>query len=105
MQQDVAKAEQAIEYLNEQVERTSLGGLQSVFYRLIEEQTKTIMLARVSNEYLFETIDPAVAPERKAKPRRLLIVVFALILGVLLGIATHSVRWRGRSGAGDKRSD
>ena len=73
-QQDVARAEQAIKYLETQIEKTSLAGLQSVFFNLIEEQTKTAMLARISKEYLFATIDPPVAPEKKASPARVLLV-------------------------------
>jgi capsular polysaccharide biosynthesis protein len=87
MRQDVAEAEQAIQYLNRQVENTSLADLRSVFFSLIEEQTKTIMLAEVTDQYLFKTIDPAVAPDLKSKPRRSLIVVVATFFGLLLGAA------------------
>lgn len=84
MKQDVAEAEQAIAYLNKQIEATSLAELHVVFFRLIEEQMKTVMLANVSDEYLLKTLDPAVAPEKKAKPKRALIVlVSAFFSGVL----------------------
>ena len=84
MQQDVAEAEEAIDYLNRQVAKTSLADLQNVFFRLIEEQTKTVMLAEVSEEYLLKTLDPAVEPEKKNRPkRRLLVSLFALFGGVL----------------------
>jgi len=86
MQQDVATAEQAIEYLNKQINSTSLAELQNVFFRLIEEQTKTVMLAKVSPEYMFRTLDPAVAPELKAKPKRAFIAVLGMILGGMVGV-------------------
>ena len=92
MQQDVADARQAIDYLNEQIESTSLADLQNVFFKLIEEQTKTVMLAKVSKEYLLKTLDPAVAPELRAKPKRLLIVVLSMLLGGLLGVLWVLVR-------------
>ena len=66
MQQDVAEAEQAIAYLNEQIESTSLADLQNVFFKLIEEQTKIVMLAKVSPEYMLRTLDPTVVPEIKS---------------------------------------
>ncbi len=94
MQQDVSEAEQAIEYLNQQVASTSLAELQNVFFRLIEEQTKTVMLAKVSNEYLFKTLDPAVAPELKSGPKRALIVILAAIVGGVLGIVFQLMRHR-----------
>ena len=83
---DVSRARQAIEYLNKQVNATSLAGMQEVFYRLIEEQTKTVMLAEASPEYLLTTIDDAVVPEIREKPQRALIVLFGAILGVVIGI-------------------
>ena len=85
MQQDVAQAEQAIAYLNQKIAATSLTDLQNVFFSLIEEQTKTVMLASVTDEYLLKTLDPPVVPERKNRPNRALIVIFCTILGVFLG--------------------
>lgn len=84
MRQDVAEAEQAIEYLNKQIENTSIADLQSVFFNLIEEQTKTVMLAKVSDEYLLKTLDPAVAPEKKSRPKRFIIVILFALLAFLL---------------------
>ena len=92
MGQDVAEAEQAIEYLNKQIASTSLAELQNVFFRLIEEQTKTVMLAKISSEYLLKTLDPAVAPEKKDKPKRALIAVLGTLLGGFLGIVIVLVR-------------
>ena len=86
MQQDVTEAEQAIDYLKKQIESTSIAGLKAVFYNLIEEQTKTVMLATVTDEYLLKTIDPAVAPEKKSRPKRALIVIAAAILGFFLAL-------------------
>jgi len=86
VRQDVFEAEQAIKYLEEQIKATSLAELQSVFFKLIEEQTKTVMLAKVSSEYMFRTIDPAIAPELKTRPRRKLIVILGFILGGSIGL-------------------
>jgi uncharacterized protein involved in exopolysaccharide biosynthesis len=88
MRQDVAEAEQAITYLNNQIKNTSLAELQSIFFNLIEEQMKTVMLAKVTDEYLLKTIDPAIAPEKKAKPQRFLIVVLSAMLGFFLSAAS-----------------
>jgi len=59
--------------------------LRNVFFSLIEEQTKTVMLAKVTDEYLLKTLDPAVAPEMKSRPKRSLMVVLATLLGGVLG--------------------
>ena len=87
MRQDVTEAQQAIEYLKGQIQATSLADLQSVFFRLIEEQTKTIMLAKVSPEYILRTIDPAVVPELKSRPNRRILVV----LGALFGLGAGAI--------------
>lgn len=86
MRKDVREAEQAIGYLNEQLKATSLAELRNVFSRLIEEQTKTIMLASVTDEYLFKTVDPPVAPEEKTRPKRSIIVLLGAFLSGLVAV-------------------
>ena len=58
----------------------------------IEEQTKTIMLANSRPEYLFKTIDPAIAPERKAGPSRALTCVFGTLFGGFMGVMMVLIR-------------
>lgn len=95
MRRDVAEAEQAIEFLYEQVEKTSLADLQGVFFNLIEDQTKIVLLAKVTDEYLLMTLDPAVAPEERLKPNRRLIVMLGMVLGGVFGIFVLTLlRWR-----------
>lgn len=89
---EVANATRAIEYLQDQIEQTTVADLREVFYRLVEEQMKTIMLAQASSEFALRTIDPPVAPEKKAKPKRALIVVLSGFLGGLLGVAFVVIR-------------
>ena len=95
--QDVAEAEKSIEYLREQVTNTSLADLQAVFFDLIQSQTETVMLAEVRQEYVFKTIDPAVAPEEKSKPSRALICVLGTLLGGMLGVVIVLIRHYARA--------
>lgn len=95
--QDVAEAEKSIEYLREQVTNTSLADLQAVFFDLIQSQTETVMLAEVRQEYVFKTIDPAVAPEEKTKPNRALICVLGTLLGGMLSTLIVLIRHYARS--------
>jgi LPS O-antigen subunit length determinant protein (WzzB/FepE family) len=71
--------------------------MQAIFYQLIEEQTKTLMLAEVKEEFAFKTIDPAVVPEEKAGPKRALQCILAALLGVMLGVAMVLVRYAFRN--------
>lgn len=83
-ERDVSEAQRSIEFLKEHLQKTSVAEVQNIFYQLIEQQAKTIMLAEVRPEYVFKTVDPAVAPEKKEKPKRALIVVLATMLGGML---------------------
>lgn len=78
---DVLEAQRSINYLVKQLEKTSVAEMRAMFYELIEEQTKTIMFAEVGEEYAFRTIDKAIVPELKYKPRRSLYCILATLLG------------------------
>src|SRR5690554_5721805 len=97
-QRETEEAESSIAYLQGQLEKTSLADAQSMLYSLIEEQTKTLMLANVRPEYVLKTIDPAVVPEKKAKPSRALIAVIGTLFGGMLStfgvLVLHSIRSR-----------
>jgi len=108
-EQDQQEAKRSIEYLNRQVQNTSLTEMRTVFYRLIEEQTKTLMLAEVSDEYVLKTLSPAKVPEEKSGPPRALIVGGATLLGAFLGvvmaISVFTMRRNKGSKAGAPRTD
>ena len=84
--QDIAEAESSIAYLRRQVEATPLAELRKVFFELIQAQTETMMLAQVREEYVFKTLDPALAPERKSEPKRALICILGTMLGGMISV-------------------
>lgn len=84
--EDVAKAERSIKYLEEQINNTQLDELQAQFFELIQTQTETVMLAKATPEYLFSIIDPPVAPELKSEPNRLIIVFIGSFIGLIFAI-------------------
>jgi len=75
-----------INYLKKELEKTSISQMQTVFYQLIEEQTKSLMLAEANSDFIFKVIDPAVVAEQKVKPKRALICVLGTLLGGMLGV-------------------
>ncbi|WP_265468221.1 Wzz/FepE/Etk N-terminal domain-containing protein [Aeromonas salmonicida] len=89
---DQTDATRNITYLTAQLEKTPVADMQKVFYQLIEDQTKTLMLTEVNQEYVFKTLDPAVVAEEKAKPKRALIAVLGTLLGGMLGVMIVLVR-------------
>lgn len=92
-QRELSEAQRSIAYLNSQIDQTSIADVRTMLYSLIEEQTKTVMLANVRDEYVFKTVDPAVVAEKKAKPKRALIVILAVMLGSLLSMMFVLVRY------------
>lgn len=90
---ELSEAQRSIAYLNQQIAQTNLADVRSMLFSLIEEQTKTLMLANVRDEYVFKTVDPAVAAEKKAKPKRALIVILAFMIGSLLSMMFVLIRY------------
>lgn len=77
---ELTEAERSIAYLNSQIAETNIADVRAMLYSLIEEQTKTVMLANVRSEYVFKTVDPAVVAEKKTKPNRILIIILTVLL-------------------------
>ena len=81
---DLDEAERSIEYLKQQIELAQITGIRHALYQLVEDQTQKMMLTKVRPEYVYKTIDPAVVPEKKERPRRITMTVLSTILGALL---------------------
>jgi uncharacterized protein involved in exopolysaccharide biosynthesis len=92
-EQDEKEAQASIDYLTKQLEKTEISAMETVFYQLIEEQTKNMMLTKVSPEYVLKTIDPAQVPESKAGPKRAFIVVLGTMLGGMLSVLIVLIRY------------
>lgn len=80
-ERDVRNAERNIEFIKNKISEVSAVGMQNVYFSLIEAQTKTIMLAEVSEEYVFRILDPAVVPLEKSEPNRVFVVLIGLLFG------------------------
>jgi len=81
-------------YLNEQLARTNVVDIQHAIDDLIESEMKKLMLANGRAEYAFTVIDPAVPPEIRSSPQRVLVVIVGFALGLLIGIVTGFTRER-----------
>jgi uncharacterized protein involved in exopolysaccharide biosynthesis len=90
---DKQEAEKSITYLQSQIGKTTIFEHKTLLFQLIEEQNKTLMFAEVRDEYVFKTIDTALVPELKAKPKRALIVVLAGLLGGILSVLIVLIRY------------
>lgn len=92
-EQDRIEAKASIAYLTKQLDNIKVATMETVFYQLIEEQTKNMMLTMVKKEYVLKTIDPAQVPDTKNKPKRALIVVLGTMLGGILSVLIVLIRY------------
>ncbi len=80
----LADATRNVAYLQKQVEATNVVEMQRVLYELIENETKTLMLANARADYAFTVVDPAAVPEARVRPKRKLIVLTGVALGLIV---------------------
>ncbi|HCK03892.1 MAG TPA: LPS O-antigen length regulator [Methylophilaceae bacterium] len=97
----ITTSQASIDYLNTQIKVTPYSELRTMFYQLIQESTQNMMLAKVKREYALTTIDPPVVPEEKSQPKRILIIIFATLLGFILSVLIILVRKYGFSQDGE----
>jgi capsular polysaccharide biosynthesis protein len=90
----IAEAERSIEYLRNELNETSILGIQDSINRLIESNISTIALARSRDGYALRVIDAAVAPEAKefVRPRRVLLLALGVVGGSILAFFVVLVR-------------
>ena len=95
-QRQMEKVTNNINYLQAQIENTSIAEMREVFYTIIAEQTKNKMLAEASPEYAFVAVSPSMVPEEKSQPYRSIICIIGTLLGgilsVLLVLVMHYAR-------------
>lgn len=82
--EDIELARKRAEYLEIQLAKTSLTELRMALFQLVEQQARTIMLAEVSDEYVFRTIDRPVASDEPVAPLRLVMAIVGSLLGLVL---------------------
>jgi LPS O-antigen subunit length determinant protein (WzzB/FepE family) len=70
--------------------------MQSVFYGLIEDQTKSLMLASGSDDYVFRVISAPRVSEKKSAPSRSVICIVSALLGGMLGVFISLVRYKAK---------
>lgn len=95
-EREIAENKESIKYLNEELNNTSIAEMQNVFYTIIEEQTKAMLLAKVRKEYAFKVIDSPIIAEQKSSPNRAVICILGAIFSVfftcVLVLLGHFIR-------------
>ena len=84
--QEVNEAKRAVVFLEKKLKSTVSVDMRAIFFRLIQKQTETIMLANVKEDYLFRIVDPAIIPENKSSPNRAVICILGTLFGGFISV-------------------
>ena len=92
-QRQIEKVSNNINYLQIQLNKTSIAEMREIFYSIIEDQMKDRMVAEASPYYAFVEISPSMVPEIKSQPSRAIISIlgtfFGAIFSIFLVLAMH----------------
>ena len=84
-EKDKSESQKAVEYLNNQISKTSLSEIKVVIAELLQKETQKLTLIEANQYYVFDYIDPPAVMEQRIKPRRSLISILGFALGRLVG--------------------
>ncbi|MDQ6964531.1 MAG: Wzz/FepE/Etk N-terminal domain-containing protein [Mariprofundales bacterium] len=91
-QQAIARSKAHLQYLERELMRTELADNRQALYTLISQEQKKSMLANTQKEFAFQVIDRAVAPDKKSKPKRSLIVLLSMFVAGFLMVVLVFIR-------------
>lgn len=93
-QRAIDDAQLSLNYLHEELGKTSVVEIQNTIHRVAETQIKTAMIANTQEQFAFKVIDPAVVadPDAFVKPKRPLMIALGAFGGLFLGILLVFVR-------------
>ncbi len=93
---EIKRAENSLNYLKNEIENTKLTEIRFGLTNLALSQHEKIMIAKVTPEYLFKTIDPPYFPEYKSSPRRSVLTILGFFLGLFISVLyfTFNLYWK-----------
>ena len=89
---DIDSSSKAISFFEKELSKTSLVEIKRSINQLLEAQLEMRMMASIHEEYSLMTIEPPFIPEKKSRPSRSFIVIFATMLGGLISVLWVLVR-------------
>jgi uncharacterized protein involved in exopolysaccharide biosynthesis len=73
-------------YLEQQLQETQDSLVRQKIYNLIAEKIETMMMAEVKENFAYKILDPPMAPDKKSKPKRTLMVFVAFLVSAFLAV-------------------
>lgn len=86
-QRKIKETANSIKYLRAEMVKNNLAETRQVFSQLLETQIQSMMIANSRKEYAFRVIDPAVPTMTVAHPKKVTVIVMAILAGLLFGSA------------------
>jgi len=92
----IAEAQASLKFLDEELQKTDVVGMREAMYKLVESQTKEIMLAKVREQYALRVIDPAAASDKDdpAYPKKAVLAALGALVGAFLAMLFVLFRYR-----------
>jgi len=85
-EQALREARESISFLQSAAENTAYTEMRTVYFNLLEFEMQKLMLADIREEYAFNVLDPAIIPDSRQSPNRLLIVLVVTVLATFFSI-------------------
>jgi LPS O-antigen subunit length determinant protein (WzzB/FepE family) len=92
-EKDKIEAEIALDFLNDQMLKTSFSEIKEVIASLLQQETQKLTLIEANEFYVFEYIDPPAIMEERFQPNRTLIAFIGTLIGLMLGIFLSITRF------------
>ncbi|NWF39505.1 hypothetical protein F3F96_10205 [Mariprofundus sp. NF] len=83
-QQALDRSREKLGYLNAELGKVRVAEMRQALFELISQEQKRAMLASTQKEFAFRVLDAAVAPDYPFKPKRIRIVMLAMIASAFL---------------------
>lgn len=88
----IAESKANLAYLHRELARTQVEDIRKALFELISQEQKKAMLANTRVQYAFRVLDAAAPPDKKAKPKRGLIVLLTAFVAAFLVVIFVFVR-------------
>jgi uncharacterized protein involved in exopolysaccharide biosynthesis len=85
-------AETNMRHLETQIVNAADPFVRQKIYSLIAQQIETAMMAEAKENFAFKVLDPPRVPDKKVKPKRILMVAIAFVVSLFLGILLAFMR-------------
>jgi uncharacterized protein involved in exopolysaccharide biosynthesis len=95
--QALDEAERNVAYIQKEIVATTVPSLQQSLGRVLEGEMQKLMLARGNTQFSFKVVDRAIPPKRPFHPKRILILLGSIVIGVIFGVFVILFRARARS--------